>query len=66
LLRNPNKLPLAPCAKKKERFACLSKLRQTNFNIKGFEDTALQSNATSKTQQAADGILAKLQFLQPI
>ena len=29
-LRNPNKLPLAPCSKKKERFACLSKLRQTN------------------------------------
>ena len=26
----PNKLPLAPCSKKKERFACLSKLRQTN------------------------------------
>ena len=26
----PNKLPLAPCPKKNVRFACLSKLRQTN------------------------------------
>ena len=40
-LRNPNKLPLAPCSKKKERFACLSKLRQTNrpFSLRRVRDS---------------------------
>ena len=37
----PNKLPLAPCSKKKERFACLSKLRQTNrpFSLRRVRDS---------------------------
>ena len=37
----PNKLPLAPCSKKKERFACLSKLRQTNrpFSLRKVRDS---------------------------